>query len=70
MFIGFANFYRRFIQRFQQDRRATHLEAQEQRNRHPIEVVVDDEAIGGGGKSNEKSSKTKTAEPKLPNLRR
>ena len=56
MFIGFANFYRRFIQRFQQDRRATHLEAQEQCNGHPIEVVVDDEAIGGGGgKLNKKS---------------
>ena len=62
--------YRRFIQRFQQDRCATHLNAQDQPNRHPIKVVVVEReillhssALGQmASKSNEKSSKAKNAE--------
>ena len=67
VFIGFANFYWRFIQGFSKiaalltSMLKISLVASTKLQRP---MVVDDEAVVGGGRSNEKSSKSKNrAEP-------
>ena len=62
VFIGFANFYRRFIQGFSKIAAplTSMLKTSSAANTQPQKsMVVDDEGVIGGGRLNEKSSKSK-----------